>query len=143
MRRAYQRECQTEQANPIADVRTVTVDRRSKYLKRFERLSGFKESLSSESCELCQLASRPGCQCRIRSLFFRRSNLVQPIADSTRGSDDLRVGRIADVDESDLIVLAVAAASNVLFTILEPVRADDVRVTQRLREVVLIGMGVH
>ena len=77
---------------------------------------------------------------RALGLFCFQPVRVHVLADAAAGGDDLGVGRAADVDEADLVVLAVAAAGRRLILVLEPVRADDDGIAQRAANVVLVEL---
>ena len=51
------------------------------------------------------------------------------------------VRRVADVNESDLVILAVVAPRDILFAVLKPVRANDVWVLKCPSEVVHVSIG--
>ncbi len=60
--------------------------------------------------------------------LLRHSNRIHFLTDLAAGLDNLGIGGVADVDEADLVVLAVEAAGKGLVAELEPVRAHDNRI---------------
>ena len=63
---------------------------------------------------------------------------VHVASNFSAGTNDFRVGRIADIDETDLIIFPVAAARGGLVLILKPVRTDDIRIPQSALDVAFI-----
>ena len=53
----------------------------------------------------------------------------------------LRIGGVGDIDEADLVALAVPAARQRLVAKLEPVRPDHGRIAQRSLQITLVGDG--
>ena len=56
--------------------------------------------------------------------------VVHVLSDLPRGAAEVRIRPVADIDEPDLVRLAVAASEQRLVAVLEPVAADDARIAE-------------
>ena len=69
------------------------------------------------------------------------SRRVQGATNVAYRIDCFRVGFIANVDQSNLIILAVAAARRRLIAVLKPVRANEARILESAGDVFVVCTG--